>query len=291
MTRTNEWMSSPTRTERKAPHLKQQLRNYRWIIFWVLVTALITSFDWPLGVLSEFWQRYAFANSVVSSLIMFALGLFAIEAWLKRREAKRWNQVAFIAAKELGFVTDVLLGGMDYLLTARRSDGDGLDAHANYHERLARCLSKYNYDWNEKVSARAKLNVLISNPEWVSFAILFLDLLKHQHRRDIATWVPVVHTAEGLVKLVNDSAEANQAIFRLQDILRTIADNKNARYAPDDVAKLAFNLSALKVKAEEQWHATHTAIVALQEACMRTAEMSNWKHPHIQFAAKPADRA
>ena len=121
----------------------QKWRTYQHIVIWVALTLVLTSLDWPFGLLSSFWQRYSFMTGVVTGLLLLGFGLFAVEAWFKEREARRWRYVAYIAAKELGFITDNLLRGMDYVLCGRRLDVDGMNLESHLHERLIACLDRH----------------------------------------------------------------------------------------------------------------------------------------------------
>lgn len=259
--------------------LKQQ-RIYRWMVAWIAFSVALTAFDWPIGSLGPFWREHAFLTSIVSGVMMLGIGLFTVDAWLKTREANRWTHMSRIAAKEMGFVTDNLLVGMDYLLTGDGIRIEDVDAQQLPLDELSACLERHGLVHCEAhIDRKARLHILLADPEWVRISIRSLDTLKHAHRRSLAIWVPVIVAVDSMTPLINGSAEINESVFLLQDYLRTLLEPDDARLSTDEVRSIAGNPVTIQAVTIGHWLRTRAGIVDLQENCMRAANLDTWQNP------------
>src|SRR4051794_33596842 len=94
------------------------VRIYKGILIWSGVIILMTAvLDLKLQSTHSFWQDHSFTTNIACGILLLLLGFFGVEAWFREHEAHRWQQVANVSCKELGYSCDVLNNGVEHLLT------------------------------------------------------------------------------------------------------------------------------------------------------------------------------
>ena len=68
----------------------------------ILTIALLLS-DWPLGFWHEFWVEHPLWAAVVGGFLLLLVTAFGLDAYVRRRESKRWRVIGRVAAGEFNF--------------------------------------------------------------------------------------------------------------------------------------------------------------------------------------------
>jgi hypothetical protein len=69
----------------------------------LIVTAALLMSDWPLGFWHEFWIEHPLWAAVVGGFLLLLVTAFGLDAYVRRREARRWRVIGRVAAGEFNF--------------------------------------------------------------------------------------------------------------------------------------------------------------------------------------------
>ncbi len=69
----------------------------------LIVTAALLMSDWPLGFWQEFWIEHPLWAAVVGGFLLLLVTAFGLDAYVRRREARRWRVIGRVAAGEFNF--------------------------------------------------------------------------------------------------------------------------------------------------------------------------------------------
>jgi hypothetical protein len=195
-------------------------------------------------------------GSFVSGLLMLGFGALIVDGVLKRRELKRWRQVAHLACHTLGDVaTRGIVTGLAALWTddahlatapaQARPDWNtaNLDPVNEIREipegrgdvRLFRDPALPGLDDRPSVAAvpRTRLARLIADDEWRSWAIPYLRELRTRGRELVPQWAPVMIMAEEPRALLNRVAHLNDDLGVLREHIERISEKALRGLAPE----------------------------------------------------------
>jgi hypothetical protein len=244
----------------------QRQRRERLSLYLVVaVVVATTATDWPTGLLEGFWRNHSMIASVVSGLLLLAVGLAVVEGWVRDQEERQWRRTRTVAFKGLGHSTVAIRGLLDSLFQSHEpglADWAVMQPYADptvltaVRDRVAALGSL-------PVAPSARRRALIADEEWAELAVLALEVLKQRHRETIRAWSPVMLGSDRLAGLLNSYSNLNEEIFRLQRPLRR---STRALSGARD----------WREHADELWSELVISSVVLHEHTMRAAGENGW---------------
>ncbi len=210
-----------------------------------------------------FWAKWPFLSSLLSGFATLAVTVFVLDVFLRRRERRRWANVAAVGYRALGRSTRTLVGDMALLY----SDPKRL-VGLPWHQLHTGTANKHPLDQTrhappkpEKLMISAllddslasdyaadgwiplpRLRALLEDCEWVDFADTSLSHALDINRQTVGDWASVMLGADEPRAFLDNFARLNDDIFALQNLLRALVReqrNENRKSVVNLIARAA----------------------------------------------------
>lgn len=181
----------------------------------------ITVSDWPTEILAGFWRDHSMTGTMISGVVLMAIGYFLVEEWIRLADRRRWENVGRVAALGVARIPlyqqrlmwTALYGGV---VTPDRDFR--FDDYSQWASTFVFGAEPENVEVNHP--AEKQLSLLYDDPTWrVAVAAGMRELL-FGTRELIARWAPVLAVSHGGVQLLHDLADEVERINWLHKTLR-----------------------------------------------------------------------
>jgi hypothetical protein len=241
------------------PSLLRRIWLSRWTVLASTVLALAAAWSLTEDGKAGFWVSHPMLGSFISGVLLFLFVAVIVERHLKRREEKKWRQVARLSCHALGdegsrrIVTGLaaLWSGPDICIEPAWYVPE--DTRSLVPEENVRELPPGASDISvfarselplvgpyEGLVPLARLAALTEDEEWRAWACTYVQALRNDGRRLLASWAPVLLAANEPRRLLGELATLNDDLGRLRVALpkRGKATPATARRVSQEVVEL-----------------------------------------------------
>jgi hypothetical protein len=237
-----------------------------------------------------YWVGHPMLGSLVSGLLLLVFALFVVNEYLEWREKSSWRQVAHLSCHTLGdIVTRGIVVGLAVLYADRPATVRApWESRAGWKTDALEPLQEIREIPEGRDSVRvfdspklpppvldagglipgSRLRCLLHSPEWRLWAIEHLREVRVRGREAVASWAPVMISAEEPRRLLNHVAALNDDLGELRVAIE--------RLQQDDAAGLEDRRESWATEILKRWQLLDARARLLTNELWRTAGQADW---------------
>jgi hypothetical protein len=269
-------------------HLRGKDRARARLILGAVILILATEVVWH--GLGSFYTDHPLQAGIVTGVLLSLVAYFVVDAIRAELNEKRWEPLSKLAFISLAEETTQVIDTMLWVVTGIDPKHKPTDPRLHKELLQVRAVAGVPLPAHDDLGAvegdeyASRLPSLLSDPNWVDFALRRVSHAKSQNREGLARWASAMLTNPDSADVLSRLVDFNELLSQLQEWLRVLAaypGYEKLRATPDQAAASWLKVHAEAVSLREDLTRVSRGVPKVYEGFRKALG----DEPHIQAIA------